>query len=63
MKAHDPAAYESVLAELAALKAVVRRLEIYALRLMKDAGISDEAIGTVLGTSSQAVGQKRHRKP
>ena len=54
--------YVGVLAELTSLQASVRRLETYVLRLMNEAGISDEEIGTVQDISSQAVGKKRRRR-
>jgi len=53
-------AYAAVLADLTTMRALVRQLEVDALRLMKDAGVTDEAIGDELGISSQAVGKKRH---
>lgn len=62
MRKAQPPAYASVLGEIAALQTALRRLETTVLRLMHEAGITDEAIGEVQGISSQAVGQKRRRR-
>lgn len=62
MKDPSPPPYVAVLAEIASMQTHLRRLETAVLRLMHDAGITDEAIGTEQGISSQAVGQKRRRK-
>jgi hypothetical protein len=58
----SPPAYAARIADLAALLALHRRLEIHALRLMKDAGITDEAIGIEMNISGQAAGRKAKRK-
>ena len=62
VSSHTVEPYVGVLAELASLQASLRRLETYVLRLMNEAGISDEEIGTVQDISSQAVGKKRRRR-
>lgn len=58
----QPEPYVAVLAELAAMQADLRRLETAVLRLMHQAGITDEAIGDVQGISPQMVGRKRRRR-
>ena len=65
VKPAPPPTYVSVLAELAALQDYVehlKRLETYVLRLMHEAGITDDAIGIEQNISSQAVGKKRRRR-
>lgn len=57
-----PDPYVEVLAEIANIQADLRRLETAVLRLMHQAGITDEAIGDVQGISPQAVGKKRRRR-
>lgn len=57
--------YAAVLRELAAVQeslAHLRHLETLLLRVLHEAGITDEEIGTVQEISSQAVGQKRKRR-
>lgn len=55
--------YRAVLAELVALQATLRRLEIQILRLLDEVGVADDDIGAELGISSQAVGKRRRRQP
>lgn len=54
--------YRTVLSDIAAVQADLRRLETHVLRLMNHCGISDEMIGMEQNISSQAVGKKRRRK-
>lgn len=58
----QPEPYVAVLEELATIQAALRALETNVLRLMHEAGISDEDIGVVLNISSQAAGKKRRRR-
>lgn len=58
----DPKTYKSCLTELTAMQTAIRRLETCLLKLMNEAGITDEAIATELDISSQAVGKRRRRK-
>lgn len=59
--AERPESFVAVLADLADMQEALRRLETHVLRLMNEAGITDEQIGTEQGLSSQAVGKKRRR--
>lgn len=65
MKTSPSPPYVGVLRELAAVQeciAHLKHLETHLLRLMHEAGITDDEIGTVQDISSQAVGQKRKRR-
>lgn len=54
--------YALVIAELKLIRASLRRLEDEALRLMAEAGVTQQDIADELGITPQAVG-KRQRRP
>lgn len=57
-----PPPYVALLMELAAVQADLRRLETQMLRMMRECGITDEAISDVMNISPQAVGKRRRRR-
>jgi hypothetical protein len=50
--------YVAILVELDELRASVHRLELQVIQLMREAGVTWEAIGDELGISRQAAGQR-----
>ena len=60
MEHTPPPAYVNILLELEQIRASVRAMEVEVIRLMREAGVTWEAIGDELGISGQAAG-KRYR--
>ena len=57
-----PEPYVTVLNDIKAIEAAMRRLETHVLQLMRAHGLSDEDMSHDLDITPQMVGRKRRRK-